>query len=121
MTSEPCASAKTVFWIVDNGSSYAGKTSIARMRDAYPNGRLIHLPVHASWLNQIEILFSILQRKALTRNDFADLDALAARIQAFKDHYRQIAKPFDWSFTRTKLDALLAKLAAREPHLRLAA
>jgi transposase len=121
MTSEPYASAKTVFWIVDNGSSHAGKTSIARMRDAYPNARLIQLPVHASWLNQIELFFSILQRKALTPNDFVDLDALAARIQAFEDHYRQIAKPFDWTFTRTKLDALLAKLAAREPHLRLAA
>jgi DDE superfamily endonuclease len=121
MTSEPYASAKTVFWVVDNGSSHAGKTSIARMHDAYPNARLIHLPVHASWLNQIEIYFSILQRKALTPNDFADLDALAARITAFEQHYRQIAEPFHWTFTRAKLDALLAKLAAREPHLRLAA
>jgi len=121
MTSEPYASAKTVFWIVDNGSSHAGKTSIARMQDAYPNARLIHLPVHASWLNQIEIYFSILQRKALTPNDFADLDALAARITAFEEHYRQIAQPFEWTFTRAKLDALLARLADREPHLRLAA
>jgi hypothetical protein len=121
MTSEPYASAKTVVWVVDNGSSHAGKTSIARMHDAYPNARLIHLPVHASWLNQIEIYFSILQRKALTPNDFADLDALAARITAFEQHYRQIAEPFHWTFTRAKLDALLAKLAAREPHLRLAA
>jgi len=82
---------------------------------------LIHLPVHASWLNQIEIYFSILQRKALTPNDFADLDALAARINAFEDHYRQIAKPFAWTFTRADLDALLARLASREPQLRLAA
>jgi hypothetical protein len=121
MSSEPYASAKTVFWIVDNGSSHAGKTSIARMHDAYPNARLIHLPVHASWLNQIEIYFSILQRKALTPNDFADLDALAARITAFEDHYRQIAAPFQWTFTRAKLDALLARLADREPHPWLAA
>jgi hypothetical protein len=121
MAVEPYASARRVFWIVDNGSSHAGKTSIARMHDAYPNARLIHLPVHASWLNQIEIYFSILQRKALTPNDFADLDALAARITAFEQHYRQIAEPFHWTFTRAKLDALLAKLAAREPHLRLAA
>lgn len=79
------------------------------------------LPIHASWLNQIEIYFSILQRKALTPNDFADLDALTARITAFEDHYRQIAKPFDWTFTRAKLDALLARLATREPQPRLAA
>jgi hypothetical protein len=91
MSTEPYTSAKTVFWVVDNGSSHAGKTSIARMQDAYPNARLIHLPIHASWLNQIEIYFSILQRKALTPNDFADLDALAARIMAFEQHYRQIA------------------------------
>jgi hypothetical protein len=121
MASEPYKSAKTVYWIVDNGSSHVGKTSIKRMTDAYENARLIHLPVHASWLNQIEIYFSILQRKALTPNDFADLDALAARIVAFEDHYRQIAKPFDWTFTRADLNALLTRLASREPHLQLAA
>ena len=121
MSSEPYASAKTVFWIVDNGSSHAGQRSIDRFQDAYANLRLIHLPIHASWLNQIEIYFSILQRKALTPNDFNDLDALAARIAAFEQHYRQIAQPFDWTFTRADLDALLARLAGREPHLRLAA
>ena len=121
MSSEPYASAKTVFWIVDNGSSHAGQRSIARLEDAYPNARLIHLPIHASWLNQIEIYFSILQRKALTPNDFADLEALAARIAAFENSYRRVAKPFDWTFTRAKLDALLARLADREPQLRLAA
>ncbi len=91
------------------------------MTDAYPNAKLIHLPIHASWLNQIEIYFSILQRKALTPNDFADLDALAVRIMAFQAHYRQIAQPFDWTFTRADLDALLTRLTSREPHLRLAA
>jgi hypothetical protein len=121
MNTEPYKSAKTVFWIVDNGSSHAGKTSIARMQDAYANARLIHLPVHASWLNQIEIYFSILQRKALTPNDFSDLDALAARITAFENDYRQIAKPFKWTFSRTDLDTLLTRLADRKPHLKLAA
>jgi len=77
--------------------------------------------VHASWLNQIEIYFSILQRKALTPNDFSDLDELAARITAFEQDHRQIAAPFQWTFTRAKLDALLARLSDREPHLRLAA
>ena len=115
MSTEPYASAKTVFWIVDNCSSHAGKTSITRLENTYKNARLIHLPIHASWLNQIEIYFSILQRKALTPNDFADLDALAARIAAFEDHYSQIAKPFDWTFTRADLDTLLARLATREP------
>jgi hypothetical protein len=92
MSTEPYASAKTVFWIVDNGSSHAGQRSIDRLENTYANVRLIHLPIHASWLNQIEIYFSILQRKALTPNDFADLDALAARVTAFENHYRQAVR-----------------------------
>ncbi len=121
MTTEPYASARTVFWVVDNGSSHAGQASIDRLEGAHPNLRLIHLPVHASWLNQIEIYFSILQRKALTPNDFADLDALATRISAFEHYYRQIAQPFDWTFTRTDLERVLAKIADRAPGLQLAA
>jgi DDE superfamily endonuclease len=121
MTAEPYRSARRVFWIVDNGSSHAGKTSIARMQDTYEHARLIHLPIHASWLNQIELYFSIVQRKALTPNDFADLDALSERLLAFGDHYRQIARPFQWTFTRQDLDHLLARIADRDPHLRRAA
>jgi hypothetical protein len=67
MGAEPYASAKRVFWVVDNGSSHAGQRSIARLEGAYENLPLIHLPVHASWLNQIELYFSIVQRKALTQ------------------------------------------------------
>jgi DDE superfamily endonuclease len=73
MTVEPYRSARIIYWIVDNGSSHAGKTSIKRTSDAYPNARLIHLPVHASWLNQRKLNFSIVQRKALTPNDFDSL------------------------------------------------
>jgi hypothetical protein len=58
MRVEPYASARRVFWIVDNGSSHAGDRSAERIRTAFPNTRLIHLPVHASWLNQVEISFS---------------------------------------------------------------
>jgi hypothetical protein len=121
MGTEPYKSARRVFWIVDNGSSHAGKTSIKRMQDKYPRARLIHLPVHASWLNQAELFFSIVQRKALTPNDFADLDALSERLLAFGRHYRQVARPFEWTFTRHDLDRVLAKIADREPHLKLAA
>jgi hypothetical protein len=110
-----------VFWIVDNGSSHAGKTSIQRMPDSRPNAHLIHLPIHASWLNQIELYFSIVQRKALTPNDFASLDELTARLLDFGDHYRQIARPFEWTFTRDDLDRVLDKIADRQPALQLAA
>jgi hypothetical protein len=71
---------------------------------------LVHGPVHASWLNQIEIYFSVLQRKVLTPNDFASLPALAQRILAFQLHYQRIARPFEWRFTRRDLAALLHKL-----------
>jgi len=115
MTVEPYRSARTVFWIVDNGSSHAGKTSIKRMTGAYPNARLIHLPVHASWLNQAEILFSIVQRKALTPNDFATLPELARHLMDFGQHYRNIARPFDWTFTRGDLNRVLDKITQHEP------
>ncbi len=121
MTVEPYASARTVFWIVDNGSSHAGQASIDRLEGAYANLRLIHLPIHASWLNQIELYFSIVQRKALTPNDFDSLDALAERLLRFGEHYRQIAQPFDWTFTRDDLDHLLDRIEDPEPQLRLAA
>ncbi len=91
MTVEPYASARTVYWIVDNGSSHAGNASIERIEEKWENARLIHLPIHASWLNQIELYFSIVQRKALTPNEFDSLDALADRLLRFGDHYRQIA------------------------------
>ena len=120
MTTEPYASARTVYWIVDNGSSHAGKTSIKRMQDQWPTARLIHLPVHASWLNQIELYFSIVQRKALTPNDLATLDALAERLLAFGEHYRQIARPFEWTFTREKLNELIARIEQHEPQPQLA-
>jgi len=121
MTVEPYASARTVFWIVDNGSSHAGQASVDRLEGAYDNLRLIHLPIHASWLNQIELYFSIVQRKALTPNDFDSLDALTDRLLRFGEHYRKIAKPFEWTFTRADLDRLLARIDAHQPQLQVAA
>ena len=115
MKEEPYASADRVFWIVDNGSSHRGEASVQRLEGAWPNLRLIHLPVHASWLNQIEIYFSVVQRKALTPNDFADLDSLAERLVAFQERYEQAAEPFAWKFTRHYLDRLLSRLAEHGP------
>jgi hypothetical protein len=68
-----------VLWEVDNGSSH-NRDSIERMSEAWPNAVLVHLPVHASWLNQVEMYFSILQRKAITGGDFKNLGELAERI-----------------------------------------
>ena len=84
------------------------------MAKAWPNAQLVHLPVHASWLDQIEIYFSILQRKVLTPNDLTDLDAFAERVLAFQARYNATAQPFDWKFTRADLDRLLDRMATHE-------
>jgi len=114
MTTEPYASARRVFWVVDNGSSHNGARSVDRMRTAWPTAELVHLPVHASWLNQVEIFFSIVQRKVVKPQDFPDLDVLTHRLLAFQDRYNATAEPFDWRFTRKSLDRYLAKIATYE-------
>jgi len=110
MIQEPYCSAKRVFWIVDNGSSHRGKSSVERLQKMWPNIVVVHLPVHASWLNQIEIYFSIIQRKVLTPNDFSSLDEAKLRLLQFQERYEQIAKPFEWKFTRDDLSKLLVKI-----------
>ncbi|MQA03626.1 MAG: IS630 family transposase [Streptosporangiales bacterium] len=115
MSAEPYASAKRVFWVVDNGSSHNGQASIDRMNTAWPTATLVHLPVHASWLNQVEIYFSILQRKAISPADFADLDDLATRILAFQDRYNTTAQSFNWTYTRDDLNQFLAHLRLHDP------
>jgi transposase len=114
MTTEPYASADRVFWIVDNGSSHRGVTSINRMTKTWPNAHLIHLPTHASWLDQAEIYFSVVQRKALTPNDFTDLGQIRDRLAAFETRYNAIAKPFSWKFTRTDLHDLMSRIDAHD-------
>ena len=113
MSAEPYASARRVFWVVDNGSSHAGRASIERLEGAYENLRLIHLPVHASWLNQIELYFSIVQRKALTPNDFGSLEELSERLLAFQRRYAEIARPFEWTFTRADLERVIERVDGR--------
>ena len=119
MTTEPYASAKRAFWVVDNGSSHRGQASIDRLEGRYTTDkghkrlRLIHCPVHSSWLNQVEIYYSILQRKVLTPNDFTDLGEVEQRLLAFERRYEQNAKPFEWKFTRKDLAELMKRIAER--------
>ena len=91
--------------------SRSGARAVERLQRQYPNLVLVQGPVHASWLNQIEIYFSIVQRKVLTPNDFDSLAAVANRVLAFQRHYETLARPFEWTFTRRDLAKLLAKLA----------
>lgn len=113
MSQEPYRSAERVFWIVDNGSSHRGAAAVKRRQGAYANLRLVHLPVHASWLNQVEIYFSVIQRKVLTPNDFTSLREVGQRLLAFQELYQQVAKPFEWKFTRMDLRDLLARVCRR--------
>ena len=101
--------------MVDNGSSHRGDAAGRRLRARYPNLVLVHLPTHASWLNQIEIYFSIIQRKVLTPNEFADLAAVEQRLLAFEALYNDTARPFAWRFTRAMLEDRLAQLPAGLP------
>jgi hypothetical protein len=110
MSVEPYCKAQRVFVIVDNGSAHRGKKSIKRLQGRYKNLILVHTPVHASWLNQAEIYFSIVQRKVLTPNDFPDLPTLERQLLAFGRRYEQIAEPFEWKLTRADLDKLARKL-----------
>jgi hypothetical protein len=121
MTQPPYCDARRVFWIMDNGSSHRGAPCVRRLQAAYPNLVPVHSPVHASWLNQIEIYFSIVQRKALTPNDFSSLLEVEERLLHFQEYYESIATPFEWKFTRGDLAQLLQKLHARPTSLRPAA
>lgn len=114
MSTEPYASAERVFWIVDNGSSHRGQASIDRLQTAWPNARLLHTPVHASWLNQIEIYFSSLQRHVLTPNTFGDLQELARCLHEYAALSNANPQPFDWNFTRSKLRRYLQRLDHRQ-------
>ena len=114
MRKQPYASARRVFWIVDNGSSHRGQASIDRLERRWRNLKLIHTPVHASWLNQIEIYFSIVQRKVLTPNDFDSLASVARRLNEFERRYNEIAEPFGWRFTRDDMNEWLKRLELRE-------
>jgi hypothetical protein len=115
MEQEPYKNAQRVFWIVDNGSSHRGAAAVKRLQGAYSNIHLIHLPIHASWLNQVEIYFSVIQRKVLTPNDFTSLQQVAQQLLAFQDLYERAAKPFEWKFTRTNLQDLMNRLSLKPP------
>lgn len=121
MDHAPYASARRVFWIVDNGSSHRGAAAAERLAKRWPNLILVHLPIHASWLNQVEIVFSILQRKVLRPNTSESLFELEDTILAFQARYEQRAKPFAWKYTRLDLARLMARLTPGAEQLAMSA
>jgi DDE superfamily endonuclease len=114
MEQKPSRSAKRVFWIVANGSSHRGEAAVRRLAQAYANLLVVHTPVHASWLNQVEIYFAIVQRKVLTPKDFASLAAVEQRLLLYEGLSNRQPRPFAWKFTRGKLVEFLHRLHAYE-------
>jgi hypothetical protein len=113
MRRDPYRSASRVFWVVDNGSSHRGQAAVRRLRKAYRKAVLVHTPVHASWLNQVEIYFSIIQRKVLTPNDFASLEEVEQRLRLYEELSNREPRPFNWKFDRAALQEFLKKLEAK--------
>lgn len=113
LRSEPYRDATRLFLVVDNGSSHRGQRSIERQRRRDKRIIVVHTPVHASWLNQVEIYFSIIQRKVLTPNDFANLDAIRLRLALYEELTNRQPKPFAWKFTRQDLTDWLKRAS---PH-----
>jgi hypothetical protein len=107
-------SAPRVFWVVDNGSSHRGEASVRRLLSWYSNAVLVPTPVHASWLNQVEIYFSMVQRKVLTPNDFTDLAEVELRLRLYEELTNREPRPFSWKFTKYDLFDLLQRLASKD-------
>jgi DDE superfamily endonuclease len=128
MSQAPYNTARRVFWVMDNGSSHRDAASARRLTQAHPTLVPVHGPIHASWLNQIEIYFSIVQRyRAAQGADPERLPlpaAVAQRLANFERHFESIARPYEWKFTRSDLNALVARMRdrwARSQPLKLAA
>jgi len=107
------AEATRLFFIVDNGSSHRGQASVERLRRRDQRIILVHTPIHASWLNQVEIYFSIIQRKVLTPNDFPTLEAVRVRLRLYEELSNRTPRPFAWKFTRQDM---LDWLKRASPH-----
>jgi len=121
MSQQTYRSARRFFWITDNGSSHRCAASVRWLKSWYLYAVLVHTPVHASWLNQIEIYFSIVQRKSLPPNNFINLAELEEHLLSFQSYYQTVASPFEWKFTKDYLNRLIAKLDAKETERRKAA
>ena len=115
MTQEPYACARRVFWVVDNGSSHRGDNAADRLTSAFPTAVMVHTPIHASWLNQVEIYYSIVQRKVVSPNDFTDLVPGREPAPRLRRPLQRHGTPFNWKFTASDLDDLLTRLDRHTP------
>ena len=98
-----CQQADRIFWIVDGGSAHHPATFPQWITQRYPTVECLHLPTGASWLNQIELYFSVLSRKALIGESFSSVDAVEGRIAGFEALWNSEPEPFNWTYTRHDL------------------
>jgi hypothetical protein len=117
---KPYSEAERLFLIVDNGSSHRGQSSVQRLQARDQRIILVHTPIHGSWLNQIEIYFSIIQRKVLTPNDFANLDTLGIRLRLYEELTNRQPKPFAWKFSRQDMANWLKRASPHFPAVKAA-
>lgn len=90
--------------IVDNLSAHS-TPKVEEFLDKHPHVFIHNTPTHASWLNQVELFFSILQRRLLRYGEFTSVDDLADRVIAFINDYNRRAKPFRWTYDGRPLQA----------------
>lgn len=90
--------------VLDNGSSHVSKHTKKWFED-HPRWEVHYTPPHASWVNQVELFFSILQRKVITNGNFASRDDLIDKLLAFIATYDQTARPFKWTYAADPLVA----------------
>jgi hypothetical protein len=117
LAQEPYRSGTRLFWIVDHGSSHRGETATQRLHQVDSRIIRVHTPVHASWRNQVASYVAIIQRQVRTPNDLADLDALWLRLVLYEDLSHQSPTPFQWTFDRTQLTTLVAKIETHQQRL----
>jgi transposase len=93
-----------VIAVLDNLSTHKTQ-AVEAWLDEHPRWRFVFTPKHASWLNQVELFFSILARRLLRHGQFTSPDDLAVQMLAFVEHYNLTAKPFAWTYAGKVLAA----------------
>jgi len=104
-----CRRADRVFWSMDNGSVQHPNTFGRWLTQQYDNVECLHLPTGASWLNQIELYFAVLTRKALTGGSFASVVELIHQIAGFEVLWNAVPEPFKWTYTTGDLKQLFER------------
>ena len=98
LVAHQCGLTEEVAQLRAQGGLKAMASRASWLSDASHRIQFVYTPTHTSWLNQIELWFSILVRRALRRGNFPSIEALRERILAFIAYYNQTAKPFQWTY-----------------------